>query len=65
MQSAAEGTGAVGVPHYVWWGGGGCRPLGLFGREHLALLRGKMHAAGLARRPSVSPGISHAYVPGE
>lgn len=60
-QRAAVRSGAVGVPHYSLDDGG--RHLGLFGREHLALIRGKLHARGLARRPGVTPDVSHAWRP--
>ena len=60
---AAEAAGAVGVPHYVFHQADG-RQLGLFGREHLALLRLKLHAEGLARTADVSPHLSHTWSPG-
>jgi 2-hydroxychromene-2-carboxylate isomerase len=59
--AAAEATGVTGVPHYVFDDPATGGPLGLFGREHLALIREKFHAAGLARRPDVEPEFSHAW----
>ncbi len=60
-QSEAEASGVAGVPHYVFDDEASGRTLGLFGREHLALIRGKLHAAGLARRGDVRPDFSHAW----
>ena len=57
----AETTGLTGVPHYVFDGTASDRVLGLFGREHLALIRGKFAAEGLARRPAVRPEFPHAW----
>jgi 2-hydroxychromene-2-carboxylate isomerase len=59
--AAAEATGVTGVPHYVFDDPEAGRRLGLFGREHLALIREKFHAAGLARRPDVEAAFSHAW----
>ena len=59
--AAAEATGVAGVPHYVFDDPATGRPLGLFGREHLALIREKFHVAGLARRSDVEPAFSHAW----
>lgn len=55
----AEANGIAGTPHYVVEVGG--RRLGLFGREHLALIRHKLHEEGLARGPHVTPEFSHAW----
>ncbi|MDP6832072.1 MAG: DsbA family protein [Alphaproteobacteria bacterium] len=57
----AESTGFTGVPHYVFDDDASGRRLGLFGREHLALIREKFHAEGLARTPEVRPDFSHAW----
>ena len=57
----AEATGIAGVPHYVFHDDVLGRELGLFGREHLALIRSKFAAAGLARSPDVRPEFSHAW----
>lgn len=59
--AGAEATGFVGVPHYVFDDAGSGRRLGLFGREHLALIREKFQAQGLARTPDVRPDFSHAW----
>jgi 2-hydroxychromene-2-carboxylate isomerase len=60
MQAAVT-TGYSGVPHYVLFDTAANRQLGLFGREHLALIRGKLHQEGLARHSNVSPEFSHAW----
>lgn len=57
----AEAHGLTGVPHYVFDDAALDRKVGLFGREHLALIRGKFAAAGLARNPDVSAEFSHAW----
>jgi len=57
----AEAAGYVGVPHYVFNDAASGRELGLFGREHLALIREKFGAEGLARTPAVRPEFSHAW----
>ncbi len=57
----AEAAGITGVPHYVFDDASSGRNLGLFGREHLALIREKFHAEGLARTPDVRPEFSHAW----
>ena len=57
----AEASGFTGVPHYVFYDTVLGRELGLFGREHLALIREKFAADGLARTTSVSPECSHAW----
>ena len=62
--TAAQNTGYVGVPHYVFEDPESDRTVGIFGREHLALIRTKYMAAGLARRPDVKAEFSHAWVPG-
>ena len=59
--SNAEAAGFAGVPHYVFDDVDSGRRLGLFGREHLALIRSKFHARGLARRADVAPEFSHAW----
>jgi hypothetical protein len=57
----AEAAGHVGVPHYVFNDAASGREVGLFGREHLALIREKFGAEGLARTPAVRPEFSHAW----
>ena len=57
----AEADGCVGVPHYVFDDATSGRRLGLFGREHLAVIREKFQAMGLARTPDVRPDFSHAW----
>ncbi|MEM7403947.1 MAG: DsbA family protein [Pseudomonadota bacterium] len=59
--SEAEASGFVGTPHYVFEDTGTGRQVGLFGREHLALIRSKLAADGLARRDDVDPAFSHAW----
>lgn len=54
-------SGFVGVPHYVFHDVVSDRELGLFGREHLALIRSKLAAQGLARNDSVHADFSHAW----
>ena len=61
--SAAEASGIAGTPHYVFVDAASGERRGLFGREHLALLRGKYLSRGLARDDSVSAAFSHAWVP--
>jgi len=60
-QAKAEASGISGVPHYVMYDDALDRELGLFGREHLALIRQKLHASELARSPDVRPEFSHAW----
>ena len=57
----AEASGFTGVPHYVFYDTVLGRELGLFGREHLTLIREKFAADGLARTTSVRPEFSHAW----
>ncbi len=57
----AEAAGFTGVPHYVFNDAPSGRELGLFGREHLALIREKFGAEGLARTRAVRPKFSHAW----
>lgn len=57
----AEASGITGVPHYVFDDTAVDRVLGLFGREHLTLIREKFAAEGLARTPDVRPEFSHAW----
>jgi hypothetical protein len=57
----AEATGYDGVPHFVFSDTVAGREIGLFGREHLALIRGKYAACGLARNDSVTAEFSHAW----
>lgn len=57
----AEATGYAGVPHFVFSDTATGREIGLFGREHLALIRCKYAACGLARNDSVEAEFSHAW----
>jgi hypothetical protein len=57
----AEETGYSGVPHYVFSDTAVDREVGLFGREHLALIRGKYEKRGLARNDTVVAEFSHAW----
>jgi len=57
----AHASGFVGVPHYVFQDVETGRQLGLFGREHLALIRSKLAARGLARNSDVEAEFSHAW----
>ena len=57
----ANTSGFVGVPHYVFDDVATGRQVGLFGREHLALIRSKLSAQGLARDDSVQAEFSHAW----
>ena len=54
-------SGFVGVPHYVFHDDAADRQIGLFGREHLTLIRSKLSAQGLARNDSVRAEFSHAW----
>ena len=53
--------GLVGVPHYVFFDHTIDRHVGLFGREHLALIRSKLSAQGLTRNESVRSEFSRAW----
>lgn len=57
----AEANGLVGTPHYVYTDHEKARRIGLFGREHLALIRGKFITAGLARQADVVAEFSHTW----
>jgi 2-hydroxychromene-2-carboxylate isomerase len=57
----AEETGYSGVPHYVFSDTAVDREVGLFGREHLALIRGKYAKSGLSRNDTVVAEFSHAW----
>ena len=57
----AHASGFVGTPHYVFYDHQSDRTLGLFGREHLALIRSKFSAQGLARNDRVKADFSHAW----
>ena len=63
IMTHAEDTGVVGVPHYVFFDEHLERDLGLFGREHLALIRSKYLKAGHAKRSDVRAEFSHAWQP--
>ena len=57
----AHASGFVGTPHYVFDDIVTGRQVGLFGREHLALIRSKLAAQGLARNNQVQAEFSHAW----
>lgn len=57
----AHASGFVGTPHYVFYDEATDRQVGLFGREHLALIRSKFEAQGLARDSGVQAEFSHAW----
>ncbi|MEM7077862.1 MAG: DsbA family protein [Pseudomonadota bacterium] len=57
----ADASGYAGVPHYMLTDPASGRLLGIFGREHLTLIRQKFAAAGLARSAAVVPEFSHAW----
>ncbi|MEM7751598.1 MAG: DsbA family protein, partial [Pseudomonadota bacterium] len=57
----AHANGFVGVPHYVFFDYDTDRWTGLFGREHLALIRSKLAARGLARNDDVQAEFSHVW----
>ena len=59
--NTAESSGISGVPHYIFYDPSLGRRTGLFGREHLALIRLKLSQQGLARRAEVDPAFSHAW----
>lgn len=61
VKAGAEASGLSGTPHYVYTDRDKERRVGLFGREHLALIRGKYVAAGLAKRADVAAAFSHAW----
>ena len=58
----AHESGFVGTPHYVFHDYASDREVGLFGREHLALIRSKLLTQGLARNDSVKAEFSHAWL---
>jgi 2-hydroxychromene-2-carboxylate isomerase len=57
----AHSSGFVGVPHYVFHDAVIDRQVGLFGREHISLIRSKLAEQGLARDSSVRAEFSHAW----
>ena len=57
----AHASGFVGTPHYVFHDDASDRQIGLFGREHLTLIRSKLSEQGLARGDEVQPEFSHAW----
>ena len=57
----AHATGFVGTPQYVFYDLHRDRTRGLFGREHLALIRSKLSEQGLARSEDVTAEFSHAW----
>jgi len=57
----AHANGFVGVPHYVFYDDVIDRQVGLFGREHLTLIRSKLAAQGLARSDDVKTEFTHAW----
>ena len=60
-EEKAESEGLVGVPHYVFLDRDKYRRVGLFGREHLALIRSKYLKLGLARNALVRGDFSHTW----
>eukprot|EP00941_MAST-03F_sp_MAST-3F-sp1_P000035 g35.t1 len=60
IRQEAEESGCVGVPHIHFEIGE--EKKGLFGREHLSLVRLKLHQHGLAMNESINPHISHAWI---
>lgn len=61
LMEEADSTGFAGTPHYVFHDAEKDRDVGLFGREHLTLIRSKLSAEGLARRADVKSEFSHAW----
>ena len=61
-KNEAHESGFVGTPHYVFHDYASDREVGLFGREHLALIRSKLLTQGLARNDSVKAEFSHAWL---
>lgn len=59
FKKEAEETGAVGVPHLAF--DYKDRKVGMFGREHLGLIRHTMHQLGLARSSKVNWEVSHYW----
>ena len=57
----ANDSGFVGAPRYVFHDVMGDPQLGLFGREHLALVRSKLSEKRLASNDSVWAEFSHAW----
>lgn len=57
----AHSSGFVGTPHYVFQDETSGRQMGLFGREHLALIRSKLAEQGLARNDKIESDFSHAW----
>ena len=57
----AEQNGFTGAPHYVFDDHEKERKVGLFGREHLALIRSKYLSRGLARHNDVKSHFSHTW----
>ena len=55
----AEETGHVGCPHIIFPFDG--KRVGMFGREHLSLVRHTMHQQGLEKHPGVNWQISHYW----
>ena len=63
IREEGDASGCVGVPHLEWTRPSDGRVVGMFGREHLALLRLQLHEQGKARNSGVNPHISHAWRP--
>ncbi|MDG2278660.1 MAG: DsbA family protein [Pseudomonadales bacterium] len=61
--TTAEENGFVGAPHYVFRDPKNDTVVGLFGREHLALIRSKYKAAGFAKHADSKAEFSHAWQP--
>jgi len=59
FRQEAEETGAVGVPHLVFPYKD--KRVGMFGREHLGLIRHTLHELGLARSSKVEWKVSHYW----
>lgn len=61
VMTTAEQRGLVGTPHYVYYDPARGRYNGLFGREHLALIRSKFLKQDLAKRPEVVADFPHNW----
>ena len=59
FKKEAEETGAVGVPHLSFPYNN--KRIGMFGREHLGLIRHTMHELGLKKNSGVNWEISHYW----
>lgn len=61
IMTSAEASGLVGTPHFVFYDRVHQRHQGLFGREHLALIRGKFLDYELAKHPNVVADFPHNW----